>query len=59
MGKPQKRTGSNLENWVEEGQKMIDEILKRYSILPQEQLFKEFNTSYKGLSIVEIDDKIE
>ena len=38
---------------------MIDEILKRYSILPQEQLFKEFNTSYKGLSIVEIDDKIE
>lgn len=44
---------------TEENQKNIEENIKKYSKLSQEELFKEFNTSYNGLSIVEIDDRIE
>ena len=44
---------------TEKNQKNIEENIKKYSKLSQEELFKEFNTSYNGLSIVEIDDRIE
>lgn len=47
------------ENRMEEKQKIVQEKLKRYSEMTEKELFKEFGTSYEGLSIVEIDDKIE
>lgn len=47
------------ENKIEGAQKKVQENLKKYSNLPVNELFEEFNTSYKGLSIVEIDDRIE
>ena len=47
------------ENKIEEKQKNVEKKLKRYSNLKIEELFKEYKTSYSGLSIVEIDDRIE
>lgn len=43
---------------TEEKQKGVQEKLQKYSRSSVDDLFKEFNTSYKGLSIVDIDDKI-
>lgn len=47
------------QNKIEERQKIIENNLKRYSNLKIEKLFEEYKTSYGGISIVEIDDRIE
>jgi Mg2+-importing ATPase len=47
------------ENKSEAKQKNVQEKLKKCSMLSIEKLFEEYKTSYKGLSIVEIDDRIE
>lgn len=43
---------------TEEKQKGVQKKLQKHSRSSVDDLFKEFNTSYKGLSIVDIDDKI-
>lgn len=47
------------ENRNENLQKVVQENLKKYSKISTNELFEEFKTSYEGLSIVEIDDRIE
>lgn len=47
------------ENKSEQKQRIVEENLKKYSSISSEELFKEYNTSLEGLSIVDIDDKIE
>ncbi len=44
---------------IEDRQKVVEENLKRYSNLDIEELFKEYKTSYSGISIVELDDRLE
>ena len=47
------------ENKIEEKQKIVQENLKRYSSINVQGLFDEFKTSYEGISIVELEDRIE
>ncbi len=47
------------ENKMEERQRVVQENLKKYSSISIPELLKEYETSYGGLSIVEIDDRIE
>jgi len=47
------------QNKIEERQKSLGENLKKYSQQNIEEVFEEFKTSYNGLSIVEIDDRLE
>ena len=47
------------QNKAQEIQKLNQENFKRYASLSDTELFKEYKTSYAGLSIVEIDDRIE
>ena len=49
----------NKENKIVENQKNIQEMLKQCSTISTEKLFEEYNTSFEGISIVEIDDRIE
>lgn len=44
---------------MEERQRVVQENLKKYSSISIPELLKEYETSYGGLSIVEIDDRIE
>lgn len=44
---------------IEDRQKVVEENLKRYSNLDIEELFKEYKTSYSGISIIELDDRLE
>ena len=43
----------------EQKQKVFEEKIKKYSQMPNDELLKEYNTSMEGLSIVNIEDKIE
>ena len=47
------------ENKVEKTQINVKEKIEKYSKATVEEIFKDFKTSYEGLSVVEIDDKIE
>lgn len=47
------------KNQTQEKQKIVEENLRKYSSMNTEDLFKEYNTSYAGVSVVEIDDRIE
>lgn len=47
------------QNKIEESQKYVEKNLKRCSKLKVEKLFKEYKTSYEGLSVVEIEDRVE
>ena len=47
------------QNKIEESQKYVEKNLKRCSKLKVEELFKEYKTSYEGLSVVEIEDRVE
>lgn len=47
------------ENKVVENQKNIQEMIKKYSNISTEKLFEDYSTSFDGISIVEIDDRIE
>ena len=42
-----------------DNQKQIQESLRRYSKMPNEELFREFDSSIEGISIVDIEDKKE
>ena len=44
---------------IYEKQQNVEKILKEYSGLAPEKLFEELNTSYNGISIVDVDDRIE
>ena len=44
---------------IYEKQQNVEKILKEYSGLAPEKLFEELNTSYNGISIVDVDDSIE
>ena len=46
-------------NKIVENQKNIQEMIKRCSNISTEKLFEQYNTSFEGISIVEIDDRIE
>ena len=39
--------------------KNVENDLRRYSQISVDELFKEFETSYAGLSVVDIDSKLE
>ena len=47
------------ENKATEIQKQIQENLKKYSKMSTEELFNEFSSSSEGISIVDIDEKLE
>ena len=47
------------ENRVEEKQKNVQEALKKYSSISVDELLKEYKTSYAGISVVDVDDRIE
>ena len=47
------------ENKVEEKQKSVQENLKKYSSISVDELFKEYKTSFAGISVVEVDDRIQ
>lgn len=47
------------ERKIVENQKNIQEMLKRCSNISTEELFEEYKTSLEGISIVEVDDRIE
>lgn len=42
-----------------EKQKDLEKNLKRYSKLKKEELFKEYNTSEAGISIVDLEERLE
>ena len=44
---------------IEEKTRIVQENLKKYSSLSTDKLFEEFNTSFSGISVVEVDDRIE
>ena len=47
------------ESKIKENQNEVQENLKRYSKITKEELFQELGSSFAGLSIVDIDDKLE
>ena len=47
------------ENKVKENQKQIQESLKRYSKMQTEELFNEFGSSFEGISVVDIEEKLD
>ena len=47
------------ENKIQENQNKVQENLKKYSKITIEELFEELGSSFAGLSIVEIEDKLE
>lgn len=47
------------ENKVEEKQRELENRIRRLSKLNIKDLFKEYNTSYGGISVVEVDDRID
>ena len=46
-------------NKIVENQKNIQEMIKKCSKISTEKLFEQYNTSLEGISIVEIDDRID
>ncbi len=47
------------QNTVLENQKIIEEKIRKYSQMKEKELFDEYKTSYNGISIVEVDDRLE
>lgn len=47
------------ENKIEERQKIVQDNLKKYSSISVDELFTEYKTSYAGISVVEVDERIE
>ena len=46
-------------NKSQEEQKSVQENLKRYSSIPIQELYKEYKTSNAGISVVEVEDRIQ
>jgi Mg2+-importing ATPase len=46
-------------NQTKENHKIVENKLKKYSTMQIENLYKEFNTSEAGISVVELDDRFE
>ena len=44
---------------INEKQKLVESNLKENSKLDVEKLFQKFNTSYAGISIVEVEDRLD
>lgn len=47
------------ESKAKENQKQIEENLKKYSKMQPEELFKEFGSSFEGISVVDIEEKLD
>ena len=46
-------------NLIEEKQKLVEANLRVGSLLPIEELFRKYNTSTAGISVVDIDDLVD
>lgn len=46
-------------NLIEEKQKLVEANLRVGSLLPMEELFRKYNTSIAGISVVDIDDLVD
>ena len=58
--KNKKNTKKNQKtNIIEEKQKLVEANVRVASLLPMEELFRKYNTSDEGLSVVDIDDLLD
>lgn len=56
-----KKGGYNMKNkkvQVREKQKVIDENLRAVASLPKEQLYERYNTTEEGISVVDVEEKL-
>ncbi len=54
-----KKKAKKKVNLIEEKQKLVEANLRVGSLLPIEELFRKYNTSMAGISVVDIDDLVD
>lgn len=54
-----KKKAKKKVNLIEEKQKLVEANLRVGSLLPIEELFRKYNTSTAGISVVDIDDLVD